>query len=46
MEEEEGKRKEVAEEIIRDLGIEVEVRDVKRLGGDKEKKRDGDGQAG
>lgn len=40
MKEKEGKRKEMVEGIITNIGMEVEVRKVKRLGGDKERRRE------
>lgn len=39
LEEREGKRMEVVERLLRDIGVSVEIKELKKIKGDKEKKR-------
>lgn len=40
LEEREGKRMEVVERLLRDIGVSVEIKELKKIKGDKEKKRE------
>lgn len=40
LEEREGRRREVVEGLLRDIGVVVEIGEIKRIGGDKEKGRE------